>query len=327
MHEARYYEKLDAGKVACHLCPQECKLAPGKTGFCGVRRNVGGVLDATTYGQVAAAQMDPIEKKPLYHFKPGSSILSIGANGCNFRCEWCQNWHLSDGRASMQPASPEQLVAAAQQHGSCGIAYTYNEPLVGFEFLMDCATLARDAGLCNVLVTNGFINPEPLGELLPFVDAMNIDLKAIDDDVYKRYAKGRLAPVQHTIREASQACHVEVTNLLVTGVNDTREQIAALVDFVASVDETMPLHFSRYHPQFKFTAPATSEATLRMAFEIGSEKLHHVFLGNIALAGTSDTICPKCGQKLIERSGYSTRITGIVDRACTACGFAPAIVW
>ncbi len=327
MHEARYYEKLDTGKVACHLCPQECKIAPGKTGFCGVRRNVDGVLDATTYGQVAAVQMDPIEKKPLYHFKPGSNILSIGANGCNLRCEWCQNWHLSDGRASMQAASPEQLVAAARQHDSCGIAYTYNEPLVGFEFLMDCAALAKDAGLANVLVTNGFVSPEPLAELLPFADAMNIDLKAIEDDVYKLHAKGRLAPVQHTIREASQACHVEVTNLIVTGVNDSREQITALVDFVASVDPTMPLHFSRYHPQFKFTAPATSEATLRTAYEIGCEKLHYVFLGNVALPGTSDTICPKCGHKLIERSGYHTRITGIDGRTCAVCGFAPAIVW
>ena len=327
VHEAQHYEALADGKVACHLCPQECRIAPGKTGFCGVRRNIDGVLYAATYGQVAAAQMDPIEKKPLYHFKPGSSILSIGANGCNLRCDWCQNWHLSEGRASAQALTPGQVVALAQQHDSAGIAYTYNEPLISYEFLLDCARLASDAGLANVLVTNGFINPEPLAELLPVVDAMNIDLKAIEDDVYKRHCKGRLDPVQHTIREANKACHVEVTNLVVTGVNDSRAQIAALVDFVASVDKTMPLHFSRYHPQFKFSAPSTPERTLRMAYEIANEKLDYVFLGNIALRGTSDTACPSCGHTLIERSGYQTVVSGIDDGACAVCGFKPRIVW
>ncbi len=325
--EARYYERLDDGKVACRLCPHECVIAPGRAGFCTQRRNEGGTLAAAAYGQVAAVQMDPIEKKPLYHFKPGSSILSIGANGCNFRCEWCQNWHLSESQAATQPASPQALVTTAQRRGSCGIAYTYNEPLINFEFLMDCAALAREAGLANVLVTNGSINPEPLAELLPLVDAMNIDLKSMDEAVYRRYIKGDLATVQHTIREAARACHVEVTNLVVPGVNDSQEQIAALIDFVAEVDRSTPLHFSRYHPQFKFHAPPTPERTLRMAYEMASEKLDYVFLGNIALPGTSDTRCPKCGRTLIERTGYFIRVVGLADQACAGCGFQPNIVW
>ena len=327
MHEAQYYEKLPDHKVACHLCPQECKIAPGRAGFCGFRRNINGVLRAELYGKVAAVQMDPIEKKPLYHFHPGADILSVGTNGCNFRCQWCQNWHLSDGRASLQNTSSEEIVATAKQHRSMGIAYTYNEPLVWYEFVLDCAQAARDQGMVNVLVTNGFINPEPLVKLLPLVDAMNIDLKAIQPEVYKRHCKGQLEPVQHTIRKAANACHVELTNLIVTGVNDSREDIEALVDFVASVDKTIPLHFSRYFPNFNFDAPPTPETTIRMAYEIGAAKLDYVYVGNINLAGASDTACPSCGNTLVTRTGYRTRVVDVRDGRCGKCGFQPNFVW
>ena len=325
--EARYYEALPDRKVACRLCPRECTIAPGRTGFCGIRSNVDGALRADLYGKVAAVQMDPIEKKPLYHFHPGADILSIGTNGCNFRCEWCQNWHLSDGRASTRDASPQEIVAMARQRDSMGIAYTYNEPLVWYEHVHDCCRLAHDAGLVNVFVTNGFINPEPLAELLPLADAMNIDLKSMRDDDYKRYSKGRLAPVQHTIREASKVCHVEVTNLIVTGVNDTREHISALVEFVASVDKAIPLHFSRYFPNFKFDNPPTAEETIQLAYELGTAELDYVYVGNIHLAHTSDTLCPSCGNLLISRSGYQTLIVDVRDRKCGKCGFEPNIVW
>ena len=327
LKEALHCEPLAEGKVACHLCPQECKIAPGNVGFCGVRRNVDGVLCAELYGQVAAVQMDPIEKKPLYHFHPGAAILSIGNNGCNLRCQWCQNWHLSNGHASTRDAAPAEVVALAQEHGSIGIAYTYNEPLVGFEYVLDCSRLAAEAGLVNVLVTNGYANAQPLAELLPHVDALNVDLKSIKDEDYRRYAKGRLAPVQHTIREAAKCCHLEVTNLVVTGVNDSRDDLVALVEFVASVDRSIPLHFSRYFPNFNFDAPATSESTMRLAYEIGCEALDYVYVGNIALSGASDTRCPGCGRVLIERSGYSTRVVGTANRVCSKCGATPNIVW
>jgi pyruvate formate lyase activating enzyme len=284
-----------------------------------VRENRGGTLFALTYGRVAAVQMDPIEKKPLFHFHPGKQILSVGSIGCNFRCGFCQNWHLVLGEASLSPVEIPELVRAAGESGAVGIAYTYNEPLIGFEFVRDCAREFRKAGMANVLVTNGYVSPEPLAELLPLVDAMNIDLKSMDPDFYRKVCGGTLAPVMETIRTASRIVHVEITTLLVTGENDSEDAVRKVVDFVAETDPEIPLHLSRYFPQHRFTAPPTPPARLEAAWRIGREKLSYVYVGNHPLAGGEDTRCPRCGETAVRRTGYRVSVVGLAGKRCASC--------
>ena len=317
--ECRYYE---AGEeyLQCQLCPWHCRISPDKTGRCGVRKNVEGVLRSLNYAEVTSAHMDPIEKKPLYHFMPGSSILSIGTIGCNLGCKFCQNWHLSRGKSATRDLDPEEAVQIAVSEGSDGIAYTYNEPLVWYEYVYDCCKAARDRGLKNVFVTNGTLNPEPFDELLPLIDALNVDLKG-DARFYKEISDSVIEPVLRNIKKAAQTAHVEVTNLVVTGQNDSAEQIGELVDFVASVNPKIPLHFSRYFPNYKFDAPATSEFKLREAFKIAREKLEFVYLGNIMIEQGRDTVCPNCETVNIQRSGYHTRVLAVdTDGRCKSCG-------
>lgn len=309
----------DGDAVRCELCPHRCRISEGKAGICRVRENRGGNLYALTYGMVAAAAMDPIEKKPLYHFHPGAAILSIGSVGCNFRCGFCQNYHLVLGQASLGPAGIPALVQTAREAGSVGIAYTYNEPLIWFEFVMDCAMAFRKAGMVNVLVTNGFIYPEPLSELLPLVDAMNIDLKSMDPEFYRKNCGGTLDPVLDTIRTAARSVHVEVTSLLVTGENDSDGAIRQVVDFVAATDPEIPLHFSRYFPHHRFTAPPTPPDRLESAFRIAREKLPYVYVGNYHLPGSEDTKCPGCGAVAVRRKGYSASAEGLLGNRCASC--------
>jgi pyruvate formate lyase activating enzyme len=309
----------EAGAVRCGLCPHRCLIADGKRGICRVRENRGGTLFALTYGRVAAVQLDPIEKKPLFHFHPGTQILSVGSVGCNFRCGFCQNWHLVVGEASLSPVGIPELVRNAGESGAVGIAYTYNEPLIGFEFVWDCAREFRKAGMANVLVTNGYVSPEPLAELLPMMDAMNIDLKSMDSEFYRKSCGGDLAPVLDTIRAASQRVHVEITTLLVTGENDSDEAIRKVVDFVAGTDPEIPLHFSRYFPQHRFTAPPTPPARLEAAYRIGREKLAYVYVGNYHLAGSEDTRCPRCGATAVRRLGYRASVVGLTGDRCASC--------
>ena len=319
--EASYYEKRADQKVRCHLCPHECLIPPGHAGLCAVRRNDGGVLMALTYGRVSSVAMDPIEKKPLYHFHPGAEILSIGTVGCTFHCRFCQNWQLLDPSLPQHELPPRAAVDLARSHGSVGIAYTYNEPFASFEFVLAMCRLARQAGIKNVLVTNGFYMPEPWAEMAGLVDAMNIDLKAMSDTFYHSQCRGRVDPVLRTIRDSVQrGIHVELTNLLVTGLNDSEEQIRALVDFVADVGPDVPLHFSRYHPAYRMDRPATPAASLELACRIAGEKLRYVYLGNVAGMGGSDTKCPNCGKVVVERAGYSTRVTGLRGNRCAGCG-------
>jgi len=254
---AKYWVKKEEGVVQCLLCPHQCTIKPGKEGICKNKKNIEGELYAHRYGEVSAIALDPIEKKPLYHFYPGSQILSIGTVGCNFQCKFCQNYHLVEATVPTEEVEIEELISSAKRHRSVGIAYTYNEPFISFEFVLDCAVRAREAGLKNVLVTNGYYNPEPFEELLPYIDAMNIDLKSLQDDFYRRLCGGRLEPVLKTIERAHQDCLVELTNLLVTDENDSDEDIQKLVDWIASLDPEIPLHFSRYHPMYKFTNPPT----------------------------------------------------------------------
>ena len=313
------YWHAEGDVVRCELCPHRCRIAEGNRGICRVRGNLEGTLYALTYGMVAAAAMDPIEKKPLFHFHPGKEILSIGSVGCNFRCGFCQNYHLVSGQAPLGPAPIASLVRAAREAGAVGIAYTYNEPLSWFEFVMDCAREFRKAGLANVLVTNGYVSPEPLAELLPLVDAMNIDLKSMDPEFYRKICGATLPPVLDTIRAAARNVHVEITNLLVTGENDSDEEIRRVVDFVAATDPEIPLHFSRYFPQHRFTAPPTPPDRLEAAFRIAREKLSYVYVGNYQLPGSEDTICPKCGATVIRRTGYHASPAGLTGNRCASC--------
>ncbi len=305
--------------VRCGLCPHHCRIAEGKRGICGVRENRGGTLYALTYGRVSAVNVDPVEKKPLYHFFPGRPILSIGSIGCNLRCRFCQNWSLVEGLSPVSPVPIAGLVRQARDCGSVGISYTYNEPMIWFEFVLDCSRAFREAGMANVLVTNGFVSPGPLDELLPWIDAMNIDLKAMDPEFYRTMCSGRLEPVLETIRASVPRTHVELTTLLVTGKNDSDEAIRAVVDFVASLDREIPLHFSRYFPQYRYDAPPTSPERLAAAYRIGREKLSYVYVGNFHLPGAEDTGCPSCGTTVVRRSGYRTVVTGLSGTRCASC--------
>lgn len=322
--EAAYYKCVEDGVVECLLCPHHCKIKDNASGICGIRINKAGKLLTTIFGEVTSIGMDPIEKKPLYHFYPGSSILSIGTRGCNFKCSYCQNWQISQNVTT--PAtqySPEEIVDIAIQKKSIGIAYTYSEPLIWFEYVLECARLAREKGLKNVLVTNGFISREPLIELLKFTDAMNIDLKSFREKTYKRFQKGKLSPVLESIKTAHEkGCHIELTTLVVTGINDTIEEMREIVKWIASLDKNIPWHVSRYYPSYKYDEPATDIDIILNVCDEAMQSLNHVFCGNISGSyGRSDTICPSCKAVLISRSGYSTRVNALESGKCVKCGF------
>lgn len=317
--EASYW-RPEGDAVRCELCPHRCLIAEGKRGICRVRENRGGTLLALTYGKVSSVHEDPIEKKPLFHFRPGAHILSIGSIGCNFHCAFCQNHLLVEGGVPVAPVTIPQLVRAAQEGGSIGIAYTYNEPMIWFEFVLDCARAFRKAGLANVLVTNGFVSPEPLRELLPLIDAMNIDLKSMDPEFYRKLAGGRLEPVLDTIRASAGATHVEVTALLVTGESDSEESVRAVANFVAGVDPEIPLHLSRYFPHYRFTAPPTPPERLAAAHRIAREVLPYVYVGNYPLDGAEDTLCPRCGSVVVKRRAYQVSVSGLSGDRCATCG-------
>lgn len=318
--EARHWRVSESGKVECLLCPVACQLSEGQTGICFGRKNEDGRLIAVNYGEIVSMALDPIEKKPLYHFYPGSQILSVGPNGCNLRCDNCQNWEISQERQPTRYVPPEQLVRAAQDADSLGIAYTYSEPLIWFEYIADCATLSRELGLKTVLVSNGYINEAPFRELAPLLEAMNIDVKSMNPQFCRKVCKGSLDAVLRTVEIAvASGILVEITNLVITGLNDSDDDLKALVDWVAGVDRRIPLHFSRYFPQHKMDRPMTPSSRLQRAYEIAREQLDYVYVGNIDLPGTSDTKCPKCSHTLVSRRGYHTSVVGISDGKCENC--------
>ena len=317
--EALFWKPLKNGNVQCLLCPHNCILTPGQSGMCNGKQNIDGRLIAINYGETVSLAIDPIEKKPLYHFMPGSSILSTAPNGCNLRCPFCQNYSISVLKTHTEYISPEELINLALRYNSPSIAFTYSEPLIWYEYILDVARLAEKEGIKLVLVTNGMINEEPLLKLLPYIHGMNIDLKSMDQGYYRRVLKGDLKTVKRTISIAQEMTHVEVTNLIIPGDNDKSEDIEKLVDFIASLRKTIPLHFSRYFPHHKYTRPPTPPDTMRMAYEIGKKKLYYVYVGNIFLPGTENTYCPECGNLLVERSFYQTKIVGIEDGKCSRC--------
>ncbi len=315
------YAKTEGDRIRCQLCPNYCLIAPGKLGRCLGRKNVEGQLYATNYGEVVSTGMDPAEKKPLYHFHPGSDIFSVATYGCNLLCPFCQNYEISQHVVPARHIAPDALVELARKAGSLGVAFTYTEPLVWFEYLMDACPLLRKAGIKNVLVTNGMINPEPLEELLPYIDAMNVDLKSIRPEFYRDYVKGDLETVLNTIRTGRQACHVEITTLLIPGRNDSDEELEELVDFIAGLGRDTVLHISRYFPHHQAFEPPTPEQSLLRAAAIAKSKLDYVYLGNVlADPKYRDTFCPGCGHLLVDRSRYAGRVMGIKNGKCSKCG-------
>ncbi|RKZ28902.1 AmmeMemoRadiSam system radical SAM enzyme [bacterium] len=320
--EAKYWEKTSDGGVRCTLCPHYCEIDVGKQGICRIRGNENGTLYSLGYGETTSLAMDPIEKKPLFHFKPGSYILSVSPNGCNLRCRWCQNWQISQSPVPTRYISSKKLVEIAKAEDSSGIAFTYTEPIIWFEYILDVAKVAKPEGLAIVLVTNGYINPEPLKELLQYVDAMNIDLKTMNDDVYKKYIGGRLDPVLETIETAAKSknCLVEVTNLVIPTLNDSAEDFQKVADFISAIDKKIPLHISRYYPSYRLDIPATPPEKLMEAYQIAKEKLDYVYVGNVRIKGTEDTHCPRCGNLLVKREAFFSNIVGIKDGKCTKCG-------
>jgi pyruvate formate lyase activating enzyme len=320
MKEARFYEKLENNKVQCHLCPHECVIAEGKQGICRVRENREGILYSMIYEQVSSRGVDPIEKKPLYHFYPGSFAYSVGTVGCNLACSFCQNFEISQNISPTYEMTSEEIIQSCIHHNCKSIAYTYNEPIIWHEFVYDTAVKAQKEGISNVLVTNGYINEEPLKALLPVIDAMNVDVKSFSDQFYKSLCKGTLSPVLQTIEQAKHSTWVEVTTLIIPGHNDSPEEITQLVDWVASLGEETPLHFSRFFPHHNLQAPVTPLETLERALSIAREKLRYVYIGNVPSHSGDNTYCYNCHQPVITRSGFSASPVGLTDSRCSTCG-------
>ena len=288
MFECRYYQRLDDGAVECQLCPHRCRIADGKTGRCRSRRNHHGILASEVYGKPCALAIDPIEKKPLYHFHPGTTCLSLACTGCNFRCLNCQNHDISQASpadVNHYELMPEEVVALCVKHRCPGIAYTYTEPLTYIEYIIDTARLAHEKGLWNILITAGYVNPEPLADLLSYLDAANIDLKSFSDEIYREVSGGRLQPVLDTILAMKEAgVWIELTNLVIPGINDDMEMIRRMCRWLCENGlATAPLHFSRFFPRYKMQDAAhTPVQTLRMAQQVALEEgIQHVYLGNV----------------------------------------------
>ena len=325
--EALFFIGNSDGSVTCHLCPHNCRIKSGMAGICRVRLNNNGVLVASNYGFLSSIYPDPLEKKPLYHFYPGKTILSVGSVGCNMRCNCCQNWQIS--QSSINDISgtyytPLKIAEMALNiDGNIGIAYTYNEPTIGFEFMLDTAKIIRRAGMKNVIVSNGYINAEPLGILLDYADAFNIDLKAFSDSFYRKVTGARLEPVLETLKQVRRSGrHLEITNLVIPGQNDDPEEFGRMISWISKElgSETV-LHLSRYHPAYKMNIGATPADSLEALYEIAIKELCYVYVGNINLEGCQDTKCRKCGMTLIKRSGYHTEVINLSQNgSCAACG-------
>ena len=332
--EAMLYERLEDGRVRCFLCAHECKIADSKFGVCGVRENAEGTLYTLVYARTIAANIDPIEKKPLYHFLPGSTSFSVATIGCNFRCGFCQNWQISqvqrdeDVTLAGRELMPEDVVKRAQEFGCLSISYTYTEPTIFFEYAYDCARLAKESGLYNVFVTNGFMTSEALDTIRPYLDAANVDLKSFSEDYYKRNCKARLQPVLDSIAYMKRiGIWVEVTTLVVPGENDSDEELAQIARFIAGLDRDIPWHISRFRPDYEFgDRDATPIETLRGAKEIGeAEGLRYVYLGNVAEG--SDTFCPQCRELVVKRAYMGVEKSRVRDGGCPSCEARIAGVW
>jgi pyruvate formate lyase activating enzyme len=326
--EAMFYEKIGNNRVHCNLCAQSCKIAQGKRGFCGVRENREGDLYTLIYGTVSSEAIDPIEKKPLYHFYPGSYVYSVGSIGCNFRCKHCQNWSIS--QASLEDAytmdiMPEELIERALLSRSKSIAWTYNEPTIWHEYTSECAKLAKAAGLGTIYVTNGYITSEALRHIAPYLDAANIDIKAFSEKFYHDVASAKLAPVLETTALAKQlGIHVEITTLIIPGANDSLGELRQLSRWVyENLGPETPLHFTRFHPQYQMqNLYPTPVKTMHEACKIATEEgLKYVYMGNVPGSDRNNTFCPNCGNLLIARGFFDIEKYNITpEKTCPKCG-------
>jgi len=326
LKEAMLYKKSEEGKISCFLCSHHCLIPDGKFGICNVRENRGGILYTHAYGELIAQHIDPIEKKPLYHFLPGSRSFSIASMGCNFQCDFCQNWQISQVKEAKAlglrsaEVKPEQVVKQAKQSGTKSISYTYTEPTIFFEYAYEISQLAKKEGLFNVFVTNGYMTKEMIQTIHPFLDAANIDLKSFSDDYYKKICKGRLSPVLESIEGMKKlGIWIEVTTLIVPGQNDSEEEFRKIANFLAQLDTSIPWHISRFHPQYKMDElKNTPLETLNQAYEIGkSAGLRYVYLGNVEKG--NNTYCDQCHRLLIERSGFSIQTYHLKEGRCPDC--------
>jgi len=331
MLEAKYYKQLDDEKVECELCPHNCIISQGAVGICKVRKNTSGFLFSINYKKISSISTDPIEKKPLYHFMPGREILSIGSYGCNFECNFCQNYEIS--QAPFQNFNRynlslnDILLAVSSNKNNIGIAFTYNEPIVWIEYMLEVAQ-KMDKSYKKVLVTNGFINPEPLNELLKVIDAFNVDLKGFDSDFYKKNTHGKVEPIKQALKEIKKSGrHLEVTNLVIPGENDNPQFFEDMVTWIATeLGKDTPLHISRYFPNYKSTIPETPLETLSQFHKIASKQLSYVYLGNVPNSEGQNTYCPECGAELISRTGYYTVLTQLNGDKCGNCNASINII-
>lgn len=332
--EARYYRKLPDKQVQCLMCPRECILSEGQRGTCTVRRNVNGELQSLVYARPCSIHIDPIEKKPLFHFLPGSETFSLATAGCNLRCVFCQNWEISQTKpedVQSEMFLPEQLVDGALERKCASISYTYSEPTVFYEYMFDSSALAHKRGIRNVLITSGYMNQEPLRNLCAVLDAANVDLKGFSDKTYQWMASAKLQPVLDTLKTLKEkGVWLEVGYLVIPTVNDSPQEIQAMVDWVAkNLGPDVPLHFLRFFPQHKLTnLPPTPIATLERAYETARKAgMHYVYLGNVPGHKANNTWCPQCGKLLIERTGFFTGENNIKNGRCRFCGRKIAGIW
>lgn len=326
MKEALFYTILQSNKVKCDLCPHACIINDGTTGNCKVRTNKGGILYADNYGKISGYHLDPLEKKPLYHYFPGKYVLSVGSYGCNMHCKFCQNYEISQCGAKSEHSlelSPDSLVnEALRRQNNIGIAYTYNEPLVFYEFMRDSALLAIQLGLKNVMVSNGYFNQAPLEKMLAFIDAFSIDLKAFTEDFYRKYTSSGLEEVKQSLIKIRQAGkHLEITNLVIPGLNDEADVFREMIKWISDeLGKETVLHISRYFPRYKLSVPPTEAHKLEEFYHLASDYLNYVYIGNVQGTEGKNTFCPSCKQLLIIRNGYSITKHGLQpDGKCSKC--------
>ena len=329
MSEAMFYEKLEDKKVKCGLCSHRCVIVDSNRGICGVRENRDGKLFSLVYGKVVASAVDPIEKKPLFNFLPGTKAYSIATVGCNFRCRNCQNFDIAQLPKERniivgRDMSPETVVSAAKQNNCASIAYTYSEPTIFFEYAYDVAKLAAEEGLKNVFVTNGYITREPLEKIAPYLDAANIDLKSFSDEFYRNNCGARLQPVLDAIKRYKKlGIWVEIATLIIPSMNDSEDELRKIAEFIKNeAGEETPWHITQFHPMYKLIdVPRTPVETLRRAREIGLEAgLKYVYEGNVPGENGENTYCPNCKKPLIQRYGYRIQENKIKNGACSYCG-------
>jgi pyruvate formate lyase activating enzyme len=321
------FEELPDGKVKCNVCAHRCTIAEGKVGICRTRKNINGKLHTLIYNTISSEAVDPIEKKPLYHFLPGTFSYSLGTIGCNFRCQHCQNWNISQvtlEEAYTKEITPEEAIRRAVASGCKSISWTYNEPTIWHEYTYDSAVLAKKAGLKTIYVTNGYITPEALRRIAPYLDAFRVDIKSFSDEFYKKVCGARLAPVLEATKLAKElGMHVETITLVIPGRNDSHEELTQIVKWVHdNLGEDTPMHFTRFHPMYKMEHVApTPLQTLEMAHDIAKkEGMRFVYLGNVTGHKYENTYCPRCDTLLINRAGFSVGEVRIKDGKCTRCG-------